>query len=110
ILRRATYAFCADGRIALTACRNGIWELGYVDTQPGQVTWLDLPYTATGYIDACGDTVVLTAGGPRDPLSVVRVDLNSAAHRVLRRSNDVVLDESVLSVPRAVSLPGHEGA
>jgi dipeptidyl aminopeptidase/acylaminoacyl peptidase len=110
VLRQATYAFCGDGRIALTACRNGIWELGYVDAQPGHVTWLDLPYTATGYIDARGDTVVLTAGGPRDPLSVVRVELSSGTHRVLRRGTDVVVDESVLSVPQAISLPGHEGA
>ena len=38
-------------------------------------------------------------------MSVVRIELNSGARRVLRRSTDVAVDESVLSVPRAVSLP-----
>ena len=109
VLRLATYAFCRDGRIALTACRDGEWRLGYVDPGATDVTWFDLPYTATGHIDARDDTAALVAGGPRHPLSVVLVDLATGEHRELRRSSDAGADDSYLSVPHAIAFAGHDG-
>jgi dipeptidyl aminopeptidase/acylaminoacyl peptidase len=105
-----TYAFSDAGRIVLWACRDGAWELHRLDPS-GAVTRLETPYTEFGYhVSAHGTDVLFQAGGPDAPMSVVRYDLATGAHRVLRNdSGDMTIDESVRSTPVHVTYPGHGG-
>jgi dipeptidyl aminopeptidase/acylaminoacyl peptidase len=52
---------------------------------------------------------VLTGGGPRDPGGVLQIDVRTGAHHRLRAESDIEIDESLLSVPRHITFPGHGG-
>ena len=110
-LRMASYGFLDGGRIALTASHDGVWRLHVLDIARGAVSDIDLPYTSLGpYLDAHGDSIVLTAGGPRDAHGIVRIDASSGARTTLRSAAATAIDASVLSVPEHITFPGHGGA
>ncbi len=106
----STYAHCGDGRIALWASRNGVWEFHVLDAD-GQLRRLDSPYTQFGeYISANGDDLVFLAGGPDAPMSVVREHLTTRESHVLRvDSGEMTFDPAVTSTPHHVTFPGEGG-
>jgi dipeptidyl aminopeptidase/acylaminoacyl peptidase len=106
----STYAFAAAGRIVLWACRNGGWEFFSLEPSRPPVR-LDLPYDEFGlHVSAYGDDVLFQAGASDTPQSVVRYNLASGEHwTVGSESNDLAIEESVLSRPRHMTFPGHGG-
>lgn len=106
----STYAFCGDGRIVLWACRDGGWEC-FVLEAAGQPRRVEVPETAFAlYVGADGDDLLYLAGGPETPDGVVRANVASGAHRVVRsESPDMTVEASMLSRPRHVTYPGHGG-
>jgi dipeptidyl aminopeptidase/acylaminoacyl peptidase len=105
----STYAFLADGRVALSVCRDGTWTLEIVTG--GGCTPIELPYTDIGgYNVAHGLSIALLAGSADEPMSVVLMNADTGDHRVLRRTSDVTIPDSVLSPATPVTFPGHEGA
>ncbi len=104
------YGFLDGGRAALATCRDGIWNIGVASRDGGAFVPLQLPYSdVDGCVTASGATIAALAGGPRDPVSVVRIDANTGEHLVLRRGNDVRIDDAVLSVAEPITFPGHDG-
>jgi dipeptidyl aminopeptidase/acylaminoacyl peptidase len=105
----STYAFCRDGRIVLWACRDGGWECLVLDAA-GQSRRVDVPETAFAlYVGADGDDLLYLAGGPT-PDGVVRANVTSGAHRVVRsESPDMTVDAAMLSRPSHVTYPGYGG-
>ncbi|HEY6297320.1 MAG TPA: prolyl oligopeptidase family serine peptidase, partial [Streptosporangiaceae bacterium] len=109
------YALLGDGRIAVT---HGAGEsrLGVLDPDSGELTDLDLPYQLfQPWLSASGLAVAAIAGGPALPLSVIRVEVPSAAGgtaalTVLRRETDSLPDTAYLPVPRPVQLAGPTGS
>ena len=106
----STYAFCGDGRVVLWACRDGAWECHLLDPS-GALARVDIPYTDYGrYVSAHGDDMLVLAGGPDIPEGVVRYNLTTGTRRTVRAdTDDVTIDEAVLSRPRHVTFPGHGG-
>src|SRR6202044_4020987 len=60
-------------------------------------------------LSADGTSVAALAGGPKEPLSVVRVDVGTSRLEVLRAELDDTLDEAYLPVPRHVEVEGKYG-
>jgi len=107
----STYAFCGEGRIALLACDAGVWHMHILNRITGSLTEVRLPYTDFARVAAGGgDTVAAIAAGPHQEASVIHVDTRSGASEVVRASNDVAIDSSILSTAEAISFPGHNGA
>lgn len=105
----ATYAFLANGRIALTACHDGTWRLHVVDVAGSSARAVELRYTSLGPLLAGGDGVVMLAGGPRDPAAIVHVDVDTGAATTLSAESGARLDDAVVSVPDHITFPGHAG-
>jgi dipeptidyl aminopeptidase/acylaminoacyl peptidase len=107
----STYAHCGSGAIALWACRDGEWELHYLDAR-GNLSRLESPYAQFGsYISANGDDLLYLAGGPDAPMGVVREHLGRRERRVLRLdSGEMTFDPAVTSTARHISFPGEGGA
>ncbi|HEX6539078.1 MAG TPA: prolyl oligopeptidase family serine peptidase [Candidatus Dormibacteraeota bacterium] len=106
----ATYGFLDRGRIALCASHDGVWRLHLVDTNTGAVDDVDLPYTSLGpWIAAAGDSVVVLAGGPRDPSAIVHVDASSGAVTRLSADGGPRVDDTVRSEPEHLTFPGQAG-
>jgi dipeptidyl aminopeptidase/acylaminoacyl peptidase len=103
------FAVLGDGRLAVTHGR-GSMRLGVLDPDTSELTDLDLPMSEFApMISADGTAVAALAGGPKQPLSVVRVDVETPRLEVLRAELDDTLDEAYLPVPRHVEVEGKYG-
>jgi len=103
------FALLGDGRLAVRHGR-GIARLGLLDPETSELTDLELPFAVfTESISADGMAIAGVAGGPLDPLSVVRVDAATGDLRVLRQEYDQLPDRRFLPVPRNVELEGPYG-
>ncbi|MBV8301065.1 MAG: S9 family peptidase [Candidatus Dormibacteraeota bacterium] len=110
VFRLTTYAFLADGSVAVGGAREGVWELWIVDAA-GRKRKLEVPFTdIDGAVVASGPELLLLAGGPALPTSVVSVDPQSGQSEVLRRSSEVAVPDEVLSVAQPITFPGQGGA
>jgi dipeptidyl aminopeptidase/acylaminoacyl peptidase len=108
------FAVLGDGRLAVSH-GTGPSRLGVLDPDTGQLTDLDVPYQAfSPWLSASGQSVAATAGGPAQPLSVVRVDIPAAGDQAVvtevRREAEDLPDAAYLPVPRAEQLAGPSGS
>jgi dipeptidyl aminopeptidase/acylaminoacyl peptidase len=109
MLGGSTYAFLADGAIAVVRCLRSKEELCLVG-DGGELEELDLPYTAFGFpcLRSRGDQLVFAAGGPeRDPEVVVWSRAEGA--RVVKSAGDEPPDPAWVSVPREIEFEGSGG-
>jgi dipeptidyl aminopeptidase/acylaminoacyl peptidase len=103
------FAVLGDRRLAVVHGRGGM-RLGLLDPETSELTDLDLPLGEFGpALSADGTTIVGLAGGPTEPLSIVRVDAATSRMEVLRRELDELPDDAYLPVPRHVELEGRYG-
>jgi dipeptidyl aminopeptidase/acylaminoacyl peptidase len=109
----STYAFAGRNRIVAAYVENGLGNLALIDLASGKLTRLDLPFTDFSSVRADGgDRVVFRGGAFDQPQSIVRLDLASHKHQVLRRSTDVVDDDAVkrcLAPVQAIEFPTENG-
>jgi dipeptidyl aminopeptidase/acylaminoacyl peptidase len=101
------FAFLDDGRLACLVTRDAVDSLELL--QGGELTPLDLPYTHFSALRSDGPRIVVVAAGPNEPSSILEIDAGTQAWKVLRRSNDLTLDEAQLSMPEAVTFAGAHG-
>jgi dipeptidyl aminopeptidase/acylaminoacyl peptidase len=109
----STYAFAGRNRIVAAYVENGLGSLALIDLASGRLTRLDLPFTDFSSVRADGGDRVVFRGGAFDrPPSIVRLDLASNKHQVLRRSTDVADDEAIrrcLAPVQAIEFPTENG-
>ncbi|MBM3947913.1 MAG: S9 family peptidase [SAR202 cluster bacterium] len=104
-----TYAFESARRIVCAYNQRGRWHLASLDTVTRRLTPFDLPFTEFSGIRASPGQAVFIAASPAHPSSVVRLDLSTGWHEVLRRSSEVSLDSGYLSEPQALEFPTEGG-
>ncbi|MDQ3911360.1 MAG: S9 family peptidase [Actinomycetota bacterium] len=105
----STYAFLSPARIVCAYMERGSFRLGNLDTQSGDLQDIETPYSTIGYVRAERGSVVFRGGSPTEATSIVRLDLATGEHEVLRRSTDLELDTGCLSVPQPVEFPTENG-
>jgi dipeptidyl aminopeptidase/acylaminoacyl peptidase len=105
----STYGFDANGRIVCTYIDAGRSQLALIDADTGRFEPIDTPYCSIRDLQVGADFVVFIGGSETEPEAVVRLDLNSAARRVLRRSSRALLDADNVSVAQAISFPTEGG-
>jgi dipeptidyl aminopeptidase/acylaminoacyl peptidase len=107
-LGMSTYGLTESGLIVAAATEGGVFALWLIDPVSRRVEPIEWPYTdvdgAMG-VKVVGDRIVLGAGSPTRPRSVVEMDLATGGIRVFRRSSEVAIDPGYLSVPEAVEFP-----
>ena len=82
-LGQRQYAVLADGQLAVLHGCGGL-RLGLLDPATGELNDLDIPYrTFAPGLSADGMSVVLVAGGPGTPMSVIRVDMTTGKAKKL---------------------------
>src|SRR5689334_22503837 len=101
----------ADGRIACVFTREAADGLELLDTESGNLTRLELPYTAmhSPSLQSHGSKLYFPGTTPKEPAALIAYDVGSGERTVLRRSSEVTLDEAYLSAPEAVSFGGAHG-
>ena len=109
VFGETTYGFLDDGRIAATFAEAGIWRLGLIDPDTGELARLDTPFTAFGYVHTNGDQIVCIASSPTVASAVVRIDPASGSIERLRSSASEQLDPVTISEPEAIEFPTKDG-
>jgi dipeptidyl aminopeptidase/acylaminoacyl peptidase len=105
----STYAFASADRIVCAFVEQGIWRLGEINTQTGQLTGIETPFTEISAVHATGNRVLFRAGSPTQPMSIVDFDLTSRASHSLQRAYKVEVDEGYISQPERIEFPTENG-
>ncbi len=99
------YAFASPGRILCAFTRKGTWSLASLDVERRKLTPLQLPYTDISSVQCDGHQAAFLAGSPTEPLSVIRMDLESGRREVLRRSTTLSIEPDYLSHLKPIEYP-----
>jgi dipeptidyl aminopeptidase/acylaminoacyl peptidase len=105
----STYAFESGERLACTYFEDGSWHLSLLDLKSGHLRPLHLRYSEIEEVRAAPGQVVLKAGAPDQPDSVLRLDLASEEVDVLRRAVSITPSSGYLSKPEAIDFPTENG-
>ncbi len=104
----STYAFVSSDNIICTYNEKGTWQLASLDIAAQNLKQIMTPYTDISYLRAKHGQVVFVAASPKEPSSIVKLDIFSGRLEILRRSADMVIDAGYLSIPREIEFPtGH---
>jgi len=107
----STYGFQDANRLICSYTQDGVWHQAKMDIDTGTLEPLATPYAEMNRGDlAVGlDAMVMVAGSPSQPYSVVKVDLATGEAQVLRRSSSATVDPAYLSVPEAIEFATENG-
>ncbi len=105
----STYAFESANRIICAHKQEGSWRLASLDTATRELDPIETPYSEIACVHASPGRVVLLAGSPTEPTSVVQLDLAARQFKVLRRSSEVAIDPAFLSLPQAIEFRTEHG-
>lgn len=103
-----TYAFTGPAEIVCTYTRGGVRVMARLDIESGKLGAIDLPYSGTS-LRAGGGRVVYIGASATLPAAVVRLDPIDGEYEVLRRSNDIGIDEGYISIARPIEFPTENG-
>ncbi len=105
VFGRSSYGFLADGSIVAAARQDGHDRLFHI--APGDLVGeVETPFTEFEGLRSGAPGVLVVAGSPGSPTVVVRLDpVTLAPVGVLRRASSMALDQSMISLPEAITFP-----
>ena len=110
LFKMSTYAFESERRIVCQVRANGLATLATVDPQDGRLKNLDTPYTALApSIQARAGKAFTIAGSPTAMPALIEVELDSGRVEVIRRSGNVPVPATFLSIPETIEFPTEGG-
>ena len=104
-----TYAFASPERIVCLYAQEGDWHVATLDIPSRKLQEIQAPYTYLARLRIDGDKVYLLAGSPTESLSVIELDITGGNTTVLRRSDNVDIDDGYISVAEAIEFPTEGG-
>src|SRR5262249_96667 len=101
----STYAFASADRIVCAFVEEGIWKLGAIDVQARRLERVQTSFTEISFVQALPGRVVFRAASPTEPFSIFEMDLETRETKVLRRANQIEIDQDYISPPRPIEFP-----
>lgn len=86
-LGMSTYAFISPRHVVCAFNEQGQWKLGRLDVVLGQFAELPMPFTDISQVRGGFAMAYFVGGGPEQPASVVRLDMESCKPQVLKASS-----------------------
>lgn len=105
----STYGFDGAGRIICCVGRAGLWQLATLAPESGEFAFLDTPFVAIDNLCVGDDFAVFIGATPTEAGAVVRLDLRTLAHEVLRASSVAEVDAGFFSRAQAIDFPTEGG-
>lgn len=109
VFSMATYGFLDEGRAAVSFFKDGRWQLGTIDLETRELDPIALPSTSISSVHAHDGTVVIEAGSPVEPTTLVRLDVDAGKLLKLRSTSDQEFERGYVSVPGAIEFPTTNG-
>lgn len=101
----SSWSFAGPDAIVCARREGGFWTLGRLDLRTRELSDLELPFDQITDVRATPRAAAFFAGSARHPWSLVRLDLESGRHEVVRESVDVSPFARWLSGPERVDFP-----
>jgi dipeptidyl aminopeptidase/acylaminoacyl peptidase len=105
VFRTRMYAFESPRRIVCSYIVKGTSRLARLDADTGSLEEISIPYTDISHVLAGSDYLLLLAGSPKSPLSLVKLDLKTLETQVLRRVREEIIDPAYISIPEMIEFP-----
>ena len=105
----SSYGFDGDGRIVCVVSQHGLSQLATLDTESGVFETLPTPLCAIDMLRVGADFAVVIGASATQASAVVRIDLRTGEHRVLRSASTARVDAGFLSRAEAISFPTEGG-
>jgi len=110
IFGRSTYAFESEERLICAYTETSEWKLASLDLSTKKLTPVETPFTDIESVAAAAGKAAFLGGSPKEPPSVVLMDLESRRGEVLKRAFEVDGEvKRYFSVPRAIDFPSTGG-
>ena len=108
---QSTYGFDASGRIVCSYIEDGMARLAILDARtPGpRFTPLVLPFCAISELQVGADFAVFIGASATAPEAIVRLDLASGAHQVLRSASPITPEPGFVAPAEAIAFPTEAG-
>ena len=103
------YGFDGSGRIVCTFSQHGVSQLATLDTETGAFETLATPFCTIDSLRVGADFAVFIGATSTRASAVVRLDLRTGAHEVLRSSSTASVDAAYFSIAEAISFPTEGG-
>jgi dipeptidyl aminopeptidase/acylaminoacyl peptidase len=106
----STYAFESAWRIVCSYCELGSWRLASLDLMTGTFTPIDIGLRQPGrFLLARPGEIIVDITAPDEPQSIAAVRLEDRSVEVIRRSSELSVDRSWISIPRRITFPTSGG-
>ena len=105
VFHMSTYSFAGAGRIVCAYCKLGMWNLAVVDIGSGILHRLETPYNSIMDLSAEDGVAVFIGGSATEPVSVIKLDLESGETETLRRSSALEIPRQLISHPEPIEFP-----
>ena len=105
----STYGFDADGHIVCRIEENGRASLARLDPERGLLERLDTPFVTVDSLCVGPDFAAFIGATASSASAVVRLDLRTGRHEVLRASSDTAVDPAFRSLAEAIAYPTADG-
>ena len=105
----ATWTCAGRSRLVTSYTVDGRWHLGVIDLEAGTLCAVPTTLEPADWLAATSDAAVLVAGSPSMAASVVRIDLATGKHEVLRSSSHVSLTSTDVSIAESIWFPSTDG-
>lgn len=99
------YGFDGTGRIVCAFQQHGVSQLAVLDARANTFAPIATPFCAIDDLRVGDDVAVFNAGHPSEPGAVVRLDLRTMTHAVLRRAGDAEVAADEVSRAEAIAFP-----
>ena len=103
-----TYGFDGAGRILCAYHDGGRSRLAWIDPRDATLHEIDTPFEAIRDVQVGADFVAFFGGSPTAPEALVRLDLRTGAHALIRATSDIAVDadETARAEPIAFATAG----
>ncbi|MEB3309245.1 MAG: S9 family peptidase [Snowella sp.] len=105
----STYTFTNAENLICTYTQNGRWYLAEINLKTKEFTPIETPYSNIASLQSNGEIALFIGSSPTESSAVVSLDLQTKQWTVLKRSSELAIDPSYLSIPKTISFPTENG-
>lgn len=106
--RECNYDFVDENNIFSIYRKNGLAHAGLIDIDNKSLETFELPYTDFESLVCKKNNIWFLAGSPTQFPSIVEYDITKQVIKVLRKANELSIDEENISIGEALSFPVDE--
>jgi len=105
----STYGFDGKGQIVCTYHDRGRSRLAILDTASRKLQPLETPFETIRDLKVGPDFAAFFGGSPTAPEALIRLDLQSGAHQLIRATSDIAIDREETSRAEPITFASANG-